>query len=90
MLDPSPTKHRRASGSDRLRSPEITDKELDRRKELLLNKETELKNRSNELQRRIISLEKRETEASAMMLQITGRQKDCVVKQLEEHFLCSL
>jgi hypothetical protein len=88
-FSPSPAKLHCASGSDPLRSRQITRQGLNRREKLLIQNEAELKNRTDELERRIVSFEQRESEASATTtLRSAITEKECILEQLQDHFLC--
>jgi hypothetical protein len=90
-FSPSPAKLHCASGSDPLRSRQITRQGLNRREKLLIQNEAELKNRTDELERRIVSFEQRESEASATTtLRSAITEKECILEQLQDHFLCCL
>lgn len=68
----------------------ITTPELDQREKSLLDKEKELRARSCELELRAISLTRKEDEASIMISRIAEREAETALRQLEEHFMCSL
>jgi len=78
------------SGPEGRRSQRITHQALDRREKTLSQKEEDLKRKSLDLQQRIESVEDKVNEASTMMSSIVVREKESMLKQLEDHFLCSL
>ena len=53
-------------------------------------KEQECKRKSDELNERILSLSKREDEATLMLSQMAEREAQASLSQLEEHFTCPL
>jgi hypothetical protein len=84
------TTHSAPSNSTSRRFQRITHKELDRREKSLLNKEKELRARSDGLEQRAMSLARKEDEASIMMSRIAEREAELTLRQLEEHFMCAL
>ncbi|KAF8159518.1 hypothetical protein B0H34DRAFT_673876 [Crassisporium funariophilum] len=79
-----------SSNSNPRRSQRIRPEELKRREKYLLHKEQELKNRSDDLNERILSFARKEDEASMMMSRIAQREAQTNLQQLEEHFMCAL
>ena len=75
---------------DLRRSQRISPSELIRRENAVFRKENELKRESHDIQDRMISLSKREYEASLMMSQLAERDARATLTQLEEHFTCAL
>lgn len=76
--------------SDLRRSQRITPSELLKREKALLSMEQECKRKSDELDERILSISRKEDEASLMMSRLAEREATVVLGQLEEHFTCAL
>ncbi|KIM44658.1 hypothetical protein M413DRAFT_358705 [Hebeloma cylindrosporum] len=87
---PLSSKRATTSGSDIRRSQRITTTELDRREKRLLHREQDLKSRSDDLEERILSFSRKEDETAIMMLHLAEREKEGILKQLDEYFTCSL
>lgn len=75
---------------DLRRSQRISPSELIRRENAVFRKENELERESHDIHDRMISLSKREYEASLMMSQLAERDARATLSQLEEHFTCAL
>jgi hypothetical protein len=72
------------------RSQRISPSELIRRENAIFQKENELKQKSHDIDDRMISLSKKEYEASLVMSQLAERDARETLSQLEEHFTCAL
>lgn len=68
----------------------MTPHELDRREKSLIDKERDYRRRSDDLEQRMLSLSRKEDEASTIMSRIVHREITSHLQQLEEHFMCAL
>ncbi|KDR80663.1 hypothetical protein GALMADRAFT_1097534 [Galerina marginata CBS 339.88] len=78
------------SGPDRRRLRRITATELERREKRLISQERDFKDRSDELEERIMLLSKKEDQTLLMMSQLAEQETRATLNQLEEHFTCPL
>jgi len=72
------------------RSTRITAPELIKRERVLLAREREIQQRSDELDNRISLLRKKEEETALIVSQIAAREAKATLAHLEEHFTCAL